>query len=61
MCDELLPIGCDMLNAKLFGDRLSAFAIATGNSDDLRSHAIAKAGDLRRAGKPRPDNADSNR
>jgi hypothetical protein len=38
-----------------------ALAIATRNRDDLRTHAIAETRDLGGAGKPRPDNSDSNR
>ena len=57
---EVLPIGQDVFNAKLFRGRLSALSRATGDRDNLRSHAIAKPGDLGGPGKPGPDNSDTN-
>ena len=59
--NQFVPIGCNVFDAKLFSDYFGAVAMATGDCDDLRAHTIAKAGDLCRAGKPRPDNSDSNR
>jgi hypothetical protein len=56
-----VPIGCDVFDAKLFSNRFGAIAIATGDGDNLRAHTVAKARDLCGAGKPRPDNSDSNR
>src|SRR5689334_5851347 len=61
MCDQVAPIGEDVIDTKLFSNCFGALASTTGDGDDLRAHAIAKARDLRGAGKPRPDNSDSNR
>src|ERR1044071_3450458 len=61
MCDQVLPIGEDVIDTKLFSNCFGALASTTGDGDDFRAHAIAKARDLRGAGKPRPDNSDSNR
>ena len=58
---QFLPIIGDVFNSKLFCDCFGAFSIAARNRNNLRSHAIAKARDLRRAGKPRPDDSDSDR
>lgn len=61
MCNQFVPIRCDVFDTKLFRDSFSSIAIATGDRNDLRTHTIAKAGDLCSAGKPRPDNSDSDR
>ena len=58
---EFVPIGCDVLDAEFFCDCLGAFSMTTRNRDDLRAHAILKPRDLGRAGKPRPNNSDSDR
>jgi hypothetical protein len=61
MGHQFVPIGGDVLNSEFISDCLRAFSITTRNRDNLRAHAIAKPWDLRRAGKPRPNNSDSNR
>jgi len=59
--NQLLPIRGDVWNAELMRDCFGAFATAARNGDDFRAHAIAKAWDLSRARKPRPDDTDSYR
>ena len=43
-----------------FQDCMGAKVVAIASRSHERGEAIAKARDLRRAGKPRPDNSDSN-
>src|SRR6185369_13234530 len=61
MSHQLLPIVRDVLDTKLFRNRLGAIAITTGDRDYLSAHAIAKPRDLRSASKPRPNDSNSNR
>jgi hypothetical protein len=59
--NEFLPIGRDVFDSEFFCDCLGSFSMTTRNRDDLRAHAITKTWDLGRAGKPRPNNSDSDR
>ena len=61
MRNQLPPIRRNMLDTKFLRERFSSIAAATGDRNNLRAHTIAKPRDLRGAGKPRPDNSDSNR
>jgi hypothetical protein len=61
MGHELLPIMSDVFNSKLFCDCFRAFWVPARDRDDLCSHAIAKARDLRGPGKPRPDDSNAYR
>src|SRR6185369_11390572 len=58
---QFLPVIRDVFDTKLLRDGFGPIAVTTSNGDKLHAHAVAKTRDLRGAGKPRPDNSDSNR
>ena len=55
---QLAPVISYMLNFKLFGDVGGVFGISAGDSDNARTHAIPKSGNLRSAGKAGADDSD---
>ena len=58
---ELVPIVEDVVDTEFFCDCFATLVTAARDCHNLRSHAISKPRDLRRAGKPRPNDSNSYR
>ena len=58
---DFLPVISNVFDAKLFCNCFRAFAMTACDRDDPCTHAIAKPWDLSGAGKPCPDNSNTER
>jgi hypothetical protein len=58
--NQRAPIIFDVGDVEFTGNFFGMFTVSTGNRDKLRSFAVPKPWDLRRAGKARPYDSDAN-